>query len=206
MGAQLFEELQETAEEASQELIPEEISDNNRAPVVRRTRTRRRNEVKRALRVPNLQQMEVLKPQQIVVSIPDPDNPEEEWDIIVQELSPGQYALLNNTAFARNSAAARAKMDALNLDPDDESPEAQEKIREVLRQDDTLQTVNDFNEYKIEVCLLGIVEPEGLTREIIQSWASSVVDELYQAIMQGTEAADEVDAFPNEDTGSGDAE
>lgn len=206
MGAELFQELEGNAAEAAEELIPDETVDNNKPPVLNRAKVRSRNQVKRKLRVPNMQQMAVLEPQQIVVSIPDTDNPEEEWDIVVQELSPGKYALLNNSAFARNTAAASAKIAALNIDPDDTSPEAEAKRREALGGDNTYQTMADFNDYKIEVCLLGIVEPEGLTREIIESWASSVVDQLYEAIMQGTEAADEVDAFSGEDAGSGDGE
>jgi len=182
--------------------IVDKTVDENRAPVLVSPRTRRRSQVKRKLRIPNLQQLEVLEPQQFIVTIPDPFEDGDVWDIVVQELSPGQLALLQQTAFARNADAARRKLDALDLDPDDDSPETQEKIRELMGDSDTQQTVHEYQAYKVEVCMLGIVEPEGLTREIIEKWAPGNVDKIYSAIMEGATAVDAVDAFPSQDTRS----
>ena len=198
MEAERYQELAEASVDVAEEIGAEHV-DNNRPPPLPTSRTRRRSSVKRNLRVPTLQQMEVLEPQQFVVSIPDEEDPEEEWDIVVQELSPGQYALLQDTAFTRNAAAARVKIDALNIDPDSEDPAEQAKVREILNSDETRSTMQDFEDYKIEVCLLGIVEPQGLSREVIQKWSSNNIDKIYEAIMQGATAVDAVDAFPGQD-------
>lgn len=197
---ELPEELRQEVERAAEE-VRNEMNQENRAPALpsATSRTRRRAQVKRKLRVPNIQQMEVLEPQQFVISIPDPVNPAEEWDIVVQELSPGQNLILQDTAFMRSAAAARAKIEASNINEDDQSPENLQKLREIYEEHDTNR---NFDEYKVEVCLLGIVEPQGLTREIISRWSASNIDRVYNAINGGNEAVDAVDAFPGETTGS----
>ena len=199
MEAERYQELQQASVDVAEEIVNEPVDNNRPPPLPVAGRTRRRSAVKRNLRVPTLQQMEVLEPQQFVVSIPDEQNPDIEWDVVVQELSPGQYALLQDTAFTRNAAAARVKIDSLNIDPDSEDPEDQAKVREILNSDETRNTIQEFEEYKVEVCLLGIVEPMGLTREIISRWSSNNIERIYEAIMQGATAVDAVDAFPSED-------
>lgn len=198
---ELPDELREEVAKAAGE-IRDETVDTNRAPALPgvTAKTRRRNQVRRKLRIPSIQQMEVLEPQQFVVSVPDADDPTEEWDVLVQELSPGHNLLLQDTAFMRSAASARAKIEALNLDENDTNPENLDMLAKINN-----DQMRDFDSYKMEVCLLGIVEPAGLTREIISKWSSSNIDRIYNAINGGNEAVDAVDAFPEQDTGPGDS-
>ena len=177
--------------------MDDSINEGPQAPQVNRVgKIRRRTDITRSLNIPTLQQLDILEPDQIVVSIPDLENPGEEWDIIVQELSPGQQALLSNTGFMKNAVSARQKLDTLDIDTEDESPENLEKIQGIMTELQNQGALSDFDEYKIEVCLLGIVAPEGITREMIRKWSSNSIDLLYDAINGGATAATAVDAFP----------
>jgi len=198
----MFQELEANQEAAAEELIPDNTVDNNTAPRLSRAKVRPRNQVGRKLKIPNLQQMHVLQPQPKVVSIPDEDNPDEEWDIVVKELTPGEYVLLHQTAFMRDAEKSRQKIEDAGLDPDDN--DSYDQVRGEQTQVETMQTLANYNDYQIEVCLLGIVEPEGLTKEIISQWSRSNVQDIFDAIMvTDDQEPDVADAFPDEDTGSG---
>ena len=197
----LPEEVRQQVEQAQQDIL-DQSTDPNPAPKLNPIKTRRRDQLKRELRIPNLDQLSVFEPPEFVISIPDPSNSELEWDIVVQELTPGQYSLLNNTAFSRNAEKARAKLEELDIDPDDDSDENLERMRKYTEDNDFQQNLADFESYRIEVCLLGIVEPKGLTRDDIEKWSSNTISYVYNAIINGAEALDAVDAFPGENPGS----
>ena len=195
-------EVELEVQKAAAEYAAEQSTAAPQAPRV--SRTRRRSDVKRPLNIPTLDKMEVLEPQQFVVSVPDPEDDTKEWDLLIKELDPGELALLQETAFARNAVTARSKLEALNIDPDDESPENLEKMQEYLRDEDGSTRSVEFREYQIRVIELGTVQPVGLSRVQIIKWADRNIQKVYDAIMGGNTAIDAVDAFPSETSGSGD--
>jgi len=200
---ELPEELRKEVEKAAED-IRDETVDNNTAPSLPAAtmRTSRRSQMRRKLRIPNLQQMQVMESQQFVVTIPDPDDPHEEWDILVQELSPGQNLILREHSFMRSAGAARARIDALRIkDEDNPTPEEAEMQAQIYQE---VGFNEDWLDYQLEVCLLGIVEPAGLTKEIISKWSSNNIERIYAAINGGNEAVDAVDAFPVSDSATGD--
>lgn len=126
-----------------------------------------------------------------------------EWqDLVVEPLSPGQMAILSNTPFAKSAQAAKEKLDKI-LDQEVNEENAQEFVNDEENQ----PMLDEFENYKLEVAIMALKRLPN-TPEEIREWLlaqdDEVIDDVYEAAMNGVTSVDDVDVFPEEDDGAGD--
>lgn len=153
----------------------------------------------RELNVADINRPSGLEKPQFVVSFWS--KTEKCWvDLIVEPLSPGQFAILNNTPFAKSAAASRDKLEKVL----EKETFTADEAKAFTEDEENKPMLDEFENYKLEVAIMATVAPKNITKEWFLAQDSEVVEDVYEAAMNGVTSVDDVDVFPEEDDGTGD--